>query len=139
MEFKRTTKFEKIFLLPEQLRHISSIEKINSALNRKDVLGLDIYMENNKIGFILLNEYALKEFFLWDYVIDFNFQNKGYGTLALKELFDYLLNNYGVKKITTTCKYDNNIAKHFYEKMGFEVFEIVNNEFIHEINLQKKF
>lgn len=52
MEFKRTTKFENIFLLPKQLKQISSIEKINYALNEKDVLGPDIYMENNKIGFI---------------------------------------------------------------------------------------
>jgi len=47
------------------------------------------------------------------------YQEKGYGTLALKMLIKYLFNEMKVKKIILDTNLNNTRAQHVYEKIGF--------------------
>lgn len=93
-------------------------------------------MDECKIGFVLLREFSDNSFFLWDYIIDRKFQNKGYGTCALIELLDFLRREFSVNTVTTTYIWGNEHAKYIYEKVGFVETDIVNEDGIHEVNLK---
>lgn len=136
MKFKQTNKYTNIDILQEQEKYISSIEKINKALEQETNYGFDIYMDECKIGFILLRKFSHDSFFLWDYIIDKKFQNKGYGTYALTELLDFLRREFCAKTVTTTYIWGNEHAKYIYEKIGFIETDIVNENGIHEVNLK---
>jgi diamine N-acetyltransferase len=75
---------------------------------------------------------------LWDYVIEYSLQNRGYGTKALKELIKFLQINYNCNLMTTTYKMGNLPAKHLYEKLGFVETDVVDDGDIHEVNMVLK-
>lgn len=134
MEFKKTKKLE-IEIKEEQAHNLSSKEKIQKMLKQKDVLGFNIYCEHNLIGFAMLKKFDEGKFFLWDYVIDFEHQNKGLGTKALKELILLLEKQYNCSVLTTTYKCGNEQAKRVYEKLGFIQTDEVHDGDIHEVNM----
>lgn len=68
---------------------------------------LDNYMNHHLIGYAMLRKYEEdinkgSSYFLWNYAIDYKYQNHGYGTNALQELHEFLKENYYAKNITTT-------------------------------------
>lgn len=136
MRFERTKKYKGIDILPEQEKQVSSIEKINKALQEERNYGFNIYIEEYKIGFILLRQFSHDSFFLWNFIIDRKFQNKGYGTYALIKLFDYLRKEFGANVVTTTYIWGNEHAKYIYEKIGFIETDVVDENGIHEVNLK---
>ena len=104
-------------------------------LKEKNVIGFNIFHDNKLIGFAMLKEFEKNKYFLWDYLIDFNFQNKGLGTKALKELISMLKTRYDCSVLTTTYKYGNQPAKRLYEKMGFIETDVVDEKDVHEVNM----
>ena len=46
------------------------------------MIAFDIYDDEKLIGFAMLREYEKESYFLWNYAIDYRYQNKGYGTKA---------------------------------------------------------
>lgn len=52
-------------------------------------------------------------------ICDFFYQEKGYGTKALKMLIEYLFNEMKVEKIILDTNLNNTRAQHVYEKIGF--------------------
>lgn len=77
-------------------------------------------------------------FFLWNYAVDYKYQNEHLGTKALKELISYMIANYNMKLMTTTYTVGNNQAKHLYEKIGFIETSVVDEENCHEVNMTYK-
>ncbi|MCF0124938.1 MAG: GNAT family N-acetyltransferase [Clostridia bacterium] len=77
------------------------------------------YIDGIKIGRCILITYKdNNEVFLSDFVLEEQFQNKGYGTEILKKLIsDYSLNSLSVDT-------DNLRAIHIYEKVGFEKIKV---------------
>lgn len=136
MRFELVTECKEIEILPEQEKYISSIEKINKALQQEKNYGFDIYIDEYKIGFILLRQFYEDSFFLWDYIIDKKFQNKGYGTSALINLLEFLEKEFCANVVTTTYIWGNEHAKYIYEKVGFIETDVVDEDGIHEINLK---
>ena len=126
----------KIDLLEEDLKNISNIDKINRLINEDNTRSFDIYFNDVLIGFVLLKEYN-DGYFLWDYAIDYKYQNKGYGTKILQELIEMLKNNPNASWISTTYKFGNNRAKHLYEKLGFVETSVVDENAIHEVNMKR--
>jgi RimJ/RimL family protein N-acetyltransferase len=53
-------------------------------------------------------------------ICDFNYQEKGYGTKALKMLIKYLFSEMDVDKIILDTNLKNTRAQHVYEKIGFQ-------------------
>ena len=125
----------KIHLSKEQERHLSSFEKITAKINDSNIIAFDIYNDNILIGFAMLREFENGGYFLWNYAIDSKYQNKHYGTIALKELIVKLKAEYNCHSLTTTYIWGNEHAKHIYEKIGFVETDIVNENGIHEVNM----
>lgn len=136
-EFKNTKEI-KIKLKEDQYNQISNIEKINSILKDNEAFGYDIYRNDDLIGFAMLQEFENGCFFLWDYAIDYRFQNKHYGTDALNELIEYLKEKTQVRLITVTYIYGNKVAARLYEKAGFKITDIYNQDNVHEVNMMLK-
>lgn len=134
MRFVKTTKFE-IKLNEEQRKQLSSKERIEKALKDDNILAFNILKEDSLIGFAMFRRYSDNGYFLWNYAIDIKYQNKGYGTEALKSIIDYLTIEYNVCEITTTYTWWNEIAKHIYKKIGFKETDIVDEDGIHEVNM----
>lgn len=135
MEFVKT-KTLNIEIKEEQSHNLSAKSKIQKMLNEKDVLGFDIYNDNKLIGFAMLKEFEKCKYFLWDYIIDYDCQNKGFGTQALKELIELLKEKYNCSVVTTTYKFGNVPAKRLYEKIGFVETDIIDEEEVHEVNMR---
>ena len=99
-------------------------------------MAFDIYENEDLIGFAMLKQFDKNKFFLWDYAIDFRYQNQGFGFKALKELIEFLKTEYDCKLITTTYKIGNEIACGLYKKVGFKERDVVDDGDIKEVNMQ---
>lgn len=125
----------KISLLPEQEKQLSSKEKIEAACAQENVLAFDIYLDEMLIGFAMVRKFNEGAYFLWNYAIDYKYQNQNYGTSALIEFFDFMKDNYQMSEMITTYIWGNEHAKHVYEKVGFKETDIVDEEDCHEVNM----
>lgn len=133
-DFRKSKGFN-IEIAESQKSMLSAPERINKVLQDDNVIAFDIYKDNHLIGFAMLRKYEESSYFLWDYAVDYKYQNSGYGSKALQELLGFLKSNYQAKKVTTTYIYGNEHAKHIYEKIGFIETDIVDEEDIHEVNM----
>lgn len=138
-EFRKSEGFN-IEIGEKQKSMLSTPEKIKKALHDDKVIAFDIYQDNILIGFAMLRKYdkdisKRNSYFLWNYAIDYKYQNHGHGTKALKELFVFLKECYKAENVVTTYIYGNEHAKHIYEKIGFLETDIVNEDEIHEVNM----
>lgn len=136
MYLERTQQYKGIEVSPEQEKNISSIEKIHFALQQSENQGFNFYFNKQKVGFILIREFSPRCFFLWDLIIDRNFQNQGHGTAALMILIGHLKEIHDGKILTTTYISGNEHAKALYEKLGFQEVDTVRVKGIDEVNLR---
>ena len=125
----------KVTVLPEQENQLSSKEKIASACLREDVQAYDIYSQNLRIGFVMVRKFDEGSYFLWNYAIDYKYQNQNFGTVALREFICFMKDIYDMSKMTTTYICGNEHAKHIYEKIGFLETDIVDEVGCHEVNM----
>lgn len=80
-----------------------------------------IYSNGLLVGFIMLGYYEVKnQYTLWKFMIDEEYQNKGYGKKALLLAIKYLVTNFKVKEVFTGVAPQNIIAKKLYCSVGFE-------------------
>ncbi|WP_345795609.1 GNAT family protein [Clostridium folliculivorans] len=68
-------------------------------------------------------------------ICDFNYQEKGYGTKALKLLISYLFDNLKVEKIILDTNINNTRAQHVYEKLGFKKIATRINSFKNQLGV----
>lgn len=91
-----------------------------------------IYDEDTMIGFIIYgvfedentpnpNQESKKEGWICRYMIDKNFQGKGYGKAALIEVINELETKLQCKQIGLSKVSENHVAKKFYENLGFKL------------------
>ncbi len=127
----------KIDLLPEQEAYLSTKDTICQVIreNPDSVFAFDILQDEILIGFALLHRFEPSSFFLWDYAIDWKFQNQGLGTEALKQLIKFMHEQYGLSVMTTTYIWGNTHAKTMYEKVGFVQTDVVDEPECHEVNM----
>ncbi len=135
MEFIKSHKM-KISVLKNQEKMLSSKKDINRYIRKNSHIAFDIINEGNIIGFALLRKFDESCYFLWDYAIDAKYQNRHYGTQALKELIEFMRTEYNMHTMTTTYKQGNNHAKHLYEKIGFTETDVVDEDGIQEVNMR---
>ena len=129
------TKTMNVTLKEDQYKQISSKSNIIKALDLGKAIGFDILKDNDIIGFAMLRKYDEGCYFLWDYAIDYKYQNNQFGTKALLELIEYFKVNYSLKEMSTTYIFGNTIAARVYEKVGFVTTDIVDEDDIHEVNM----
>ena len=79
-----------------------------------------IYEDSELVGFIMMGYYETKEYYtLWKFMIDYKFQNKGYGRKALELGIEYVKKRFNPKAIYTGVTIGNDVAKRLYESVGF--------------------
>lgn len=132
----KPSKEMKISVTKDQENNIQTKDNIKKCCGYDVVKAFDIYLNDKIIGFAMFEVITKRTYFLWDYAIDRDEQNKGYGTKALLELADMLKKEYGVKKMTTTYIWGNEHAKHVYEKVGFIETDVVDEKDCHEVNMK---
>ncbi len=125
----------KVSVLPEQEKQLSSRQKINAACLHENVLAFDIYSEDLLVGFIMVQNFDEGAYFLWNYAIDKNYQNKRLGTTALREFIGFMKDKFNMTKMTTTYIWGNEQAKRLYEKVGFTETDVVDEDNCHEVNM----
>ncbi|MCH5192292.1 MAG: GNAT family N-acetyltransferase [Oscillospiraceae bacterium] len=106
--------------------------------DNNDVYPFAIYNDEVPVGFMLLDE-DLEErcLVIWRIMFPTEYQNKGYGTQAIKQIIQMARDSKKYDYILIDCVPENKIAKHVYEKLGFKpTGEIVNNG---EIELKLSF
>lgn len=88
-----------------------------------------IYHNEELIGLTWFN---IKEesIFIVRFMIDENFQGKGYGKKSLEKIIDYLKKNYDKKNIEIST--DSEIALKLYKKCGFEEVNDKNSKLFRE-------
>ena len=134
INFKKSKEI-KVELRDDQWEELCSKETIKEACQKNGVFAFDIYDGETLIGFAMFVRWKGTHF-LWNYAIDKQHQNKGYGTAALYALFQYMKKRHKSKKITTTYIWGNDIAKHVYEKVGFVETDVVVDDDYKEVNMK---
>ena len=76
--------------------------------------------EDKIIGFTMFGWNEEDEFYeLCRIMIGFPYQNKGYGTQAIKMVLEEMKERYGCKEIWLSTDPENVVGIHIYEKLGF--------------------
>ena len=76
--------------------------------------------EGELIGFTMFGWCQEEGFYeLCRFMIDIRYQNRGYGTQALRMILDEMKSRFGCKEVYLSTGPGNVRAKHVYEKVGF--------------------
>ena len=87
-----------------------------------------IYVDEILVGFIMLGFYETKkQYTLWKFLIDKDYQNKGYGKETLKKGIAYLVDTFGAKEIYVGVSTGNDTAKKLYSSVGFKETGVIEN------------
>lgn len=79
-----------------------------------------IYASDLPVGFLMLeDDVAQQEYFLWRFMIDAQFQGRGYGRQALELFCAHVKTRPGASAVETSCVPAPGGPGPFYEKMGF--------------------
>lgn len=79
-----------------------------------------IYALDVPVGFLMLEDNAVQqEYFLWRFMIDEQYQGRGYGRKALELFFAHVKTRPGAYAVETSCVPAKGGPGPFYEKMGF--------------------
>lgn len=97
--------------------------------DNNDVYPFAIYNNTTPVGFMLLDEDIEERYLvIWRIMFPAEYQNKGYGTQAIKKIIQLAKASKKYDYLLIDCVPQNTIAKHVYEKLGFKpTGEIVNN------------
>ena len=75
--------------------------------------------EGKLVGFTMFGWNEEEFYELCRIMIDFHYQNKGYGTQTIKMILDEMKSRFGCNEVYLSTGLDNVRAKHVYEKVGF--------------------
>ena len=81
-----------------------------------------IYDEETMVGYVMvIYDYDLQEYDIWHMMIDESKQCRGYGSIALDKVLDYIkIKPFGTSdKVVLTCNKDNTQAMKLYKSKGF--------------------
>ena len=83
-----------------------------------------LYVNDKLVGFAMYgrlpNEDKNSRVWLDRFLIDANYQGKGYGTIMLQALIQKLVQEFSCQKIYLSVYEDNQSAVYLYEKFGFQ-------------------
>lgn len=88
--------------------------------NKDSSILYTIHFQNKLIGTLLLKiDHTIKNFFIWQFLIDSHYQYKNYGKTTLNAFINELKATYPNYTITLTTKTQNYIAQNFFKDLGF--------------------
>lgn len=111
----------KLDVLPAQKKCVApNSVSIAQAHYSKTAWFKGIYLKEQPIGFVMLDLNEEKpEYFLWRFMIDQNFQGKGYGKEAMEMIVDYVQTLPKAQELLTSCVPGTDGPEAFYKKLGF--------------------
>ena len=95
----------------------------NKMLNDENIIILAYYINKIIVGYILIRKTDNNTCLLDGLYVEKEYRNKGIGKSLLTEAI-LRIRNMNIKYIDINVMYNNIIAKHIYEKLGFVVYEI---------------
>ncbi|WP_010297987.1 GNAT family N-acetyltransferase [Clostridium senegalense] len=89
-----------------------------------------LYCDNLLVGYAMYGmEKTIGNVWIDRFMIDKDFQGKGYGSQCIKALINHVKNIYNCNEIRLSTHLNNKFAQKFYEKIGFKINgEIDSNE-----------
>lgn len=95
----------------------------NKMLDDENIIILAYYINEIIVGYILIRRTSNNTCLLDGLYVEKEYRNKGIGKSLLKEAISRI-KNMNVKYVDINVMYNNIIAKHIYEKLGFVGYEI---------------
>lgn len=95
----------------------------NKMLNDENIIILAYYINKIIVGYILIRRMDNNTCLLDGLYVEKEYRNKGIGKSLLTEAI-LRIKNMNIKYIDINVMYNNIIAKHIYEKLGFVEYEI---------------
>ena len=95
----------------------------NKMLDDENIIILAYYINEIIVGYILIRRTSNNTCLLDGLYVEKEYRNKGIGNSLLKEAISRI-KNMNVKYVDINVMYNNIIAKHIYEKLGFVGYEI---------------
>ena len=92
-------------------------------LNDENIIILAYYINKIIVGYILIRRTDNNTCLLDGLYVEKEYRNKGIGKSLLKDAISRI-KNMNVKYVDINVMYNNIIAKHIYEKLGFVGYEI---------------
>ena len=99
------------------------INHFNKMLDDENIIILGYYINEIIVGYILIRRTSNNTCLLDGLYVEKEYRNKGIGNSLLKEAISRI-KNMNVKYVDINVMYNNIIAKHIYEKLGFVGYEI---------------
>lgn len=79
-----------------------------------------VYDDETLVGFIMMGYYEAKQYYtLWKFMIDRNYQGRGYGKKALELGLNFVREQFHPDTVYTGVAPGNYVAKGLYESVGF--------------------
>jgi diamine N-acetyltransferase len=98
----------------------SNARSIAEGSTRKDAWYRAIYYDDVLVGFCMISDIPEKaEYYLWRFMIDQQYQRRGYGRRAMEILIEHVKTRPKAKVFYTSCKKGKGGPEGFYIKMGF--------------------
>lgn len=95
------------------------------GVNSKGNFLYSIFHDQQRVGMIwLAHPYKENEGYIYDFSILDNYQGQGYGKGAMKEL-EKIAKELGMIKIELHVFGQNQVARNLYEKMGYEITNVI--------------
>ena len=95
----------------------------NKMLDDENIIILAYYINKIIVGYILIRRTSNNTCLLDGLYVEKEYRNKGIGNSLLTEAISRI-KNMNVKYVDINVMYNNIIAKHIYEKLGFVGYEI---------------
>lgn len=95
----------------------------NQMLDDENIIILGYYINKIIVGYILIRRTSNNTCLLDGLYVEKEYRNKGIGKSLLTEAISRI-KNMNVKYVDINVMYNNIIAKHIYEKLGFVGYEI---------------
>ena len=95
----------------------------NKMLDDENIIILAYYINEIIVGYILIRRTSNNTCLLDGLYVEKEYRNKGIGKSLLTEAISRI-KNMNIKYIDINVMYNNIIAKHIYEKLGFVEYEI---------------
>ena len=92
-------------------------------LDDENIIILAYYINKTIVGYILIRRTSNNTCLLDGLYVEKEYRNKGIGNSLLKDAISRI-KNMNVKYVDINVMYNNIIAKHIYEKLGFVGYEI---------------
>lgn len=99
------------------------INHFNKMLDDENIIILAYYINKIIVGYILIRRMDNNTCLLDGLYVEKEYRNKGIGKSLLTEAI-LRIKNMNIKYIDINVMYNNIIAKHIYEKLGFVEYEI---------------